>query len=103
MIGRITGRWRSELTHARDHWPLSIDRLRLHDGIRRQARYMSCTLFPPSPNDSATELPARWGWVYLPVKFAQAAIAAPLAAGWKRVLDVSGLLQDALVNFDSAF
>ena len=80
MVRRIAADWQSEKPlGAPSHKTLSMDRLRLHDGVARRARYVARTLFLPSPHHvSAIALPKRLSFAYVPIKIAHDVIALPL-------------------------
>ena len=82
MVGRIAAHWRSEgPIGPPSHKILSMDRLRLHDGIARRARYVTRTWFLPGPHHVvAMPLPKSLAFAYVPIKIAHDLIALPL---WK--------------------
>jgi hypothetical protein len=88
MVGRIQSRWQSnDPIGPPSHKILSMDRLRLHDGALRRARYVMRTWFLPGPHHVvAMPLPSGLEFLYLPVKIGHDAIALPLWWGYQRIL-----------------
>ena len=96
MIGRVTAHWQSEkpiVPQSND--ALSMDRLRLHDGIVRRTRYMARTLFLPGAHHVAA-MPTTRG------KIAHGVIALTLARVYQRALAQAGRLQGVLGGSDLA-
>jgi predicted O-linked N-acetylglucosamine transferase (SPINDLY family) len=102
MVRRVTALWQAEtpLGPASNN-RLSIDRLRLHDGIVRQARYVGRTLFLPGPHHvMSMPLPKGASFAYIPIKLAHDFIALPLWRTYRRGLAQAERLQDALAGSD---
>ena len=58
---------------------VSLDRLRLHDGIARRIRYLARTLLLPSPRHvEAFPLPRGFSFAYVPIRIANDNVALPL-------------------------
>src|SRR4029077_14540589 len=72
---------------------VSMDRLRLHDGIVRQARYVARTVFLPGPDLVASmPLPRNFDFAYIPIKLAHDLVALPLwQAFWRALVPVARL------------
>jgi hypothetical protein len=70
MVGRIVAHWQSDgPLGPPSHKTLSMDRLRLHDGALRRARYVMRTWFLPGPHHvAAMALPKSLGFAYVPIK-----------------------------------
>ena len=98
MIGRIMAQWQAdEPAGAPSNKTLSMDRLRLHDGVVRRARYVARTLFLPGPHHVASmPLPRGLSFAYVPIKIAHDIVALPLWRAYRQVLQQAGRLQDAL-------
>ena len=82
MVRQIVGRWQADEPGASpDNKSVSLERLRLHDGIVRQARYMARTLLLPSPRHViSVRLPRNLGFAYIPIKLGHDLLALPI---WK--------------------
>ncbi len=80
MVRRIVQRWQSEgPTESVSNRSISMDRLRLHDGVVRQARYVARTLLLPGPHHvAAVPLPRHLAFGYIPFKFVHDLVALPL-------------------------
>ena len=95
MVRRIVEQWQADgsgltpgdkLVDPGDKL-IDMDWLRLHDGIARQARYVTRTLFLPGPEYVASiPLPRHFGFAYIPIKLAHDLMALPL---WKRFGDAA--------------
>jgi protein O-GlcNAc transferase len=104
MVDRIMTQWQAgEPTELPGNNTLSVHRLRLHDGIVRQARYVARTLFLPAPAYvAAMPLPKRMRFAYVPLKIAHDLVALPLWRARRPVLAQAARLQDALAGSDLA-
>jgi predicted O-linked N-acetylglucosamine transferase (SPINDLY family) len=104
MRGRILARWHAgESLGPPSNRMLSMDRLRLHDGARRRARYVARTLFLPGPHHVAMiALPSGLSFGYVPIKLVHDLIALPLWKSYQHVLALVRRLQDALAGSDLA-
>jgi predicted O-linked N-acetylglucosamine transferase (SPINDLY family) len=82
MVHRIVGRWQADEPGASpDNKSVSLERLQLHDGIVRQARYMARTLLLPSPRHViSAPLPPNLDFAYIPIKLSHDFLALPI---WK--------------------
>lgn len=98
IVGRIVARWEMDDPGGPpSNKTLSMDRLLLHDGIRRQASYVVRTVFLPGPQHiPLVALPRALNFAYIPLGLAHDLIALPiyriyerLAAQWDRLLTVS--------------
>ena len=80
MLKRIVEHWQSDgVTGPPSNRVLSLDRLRLHDGLSRKASYIMRTWFLPKPHHvGLVRLPAWLGLGYVPVKLVHDVIALPL-------------------------
>ena len=80
IVGRILARWEMEDPGGPpSNKTLSMDRLRLHDGVFRQAGYVMRTLFLPGPQHVAlVALPRALNFAYIPIGLAHDLVALPL-------------------------
>jgi hypothetical protein len=80
MVRRIISRWHAdELLGPPSNKRVSMDRLRLHDGIRRRVLYAARTWFLPAPHHVVwIPLPKYLGFGYLPLKIAHDVFMLPL-------------------------
>ena len=87
MVGRIVEHWQAdEGTGPSRNKILSMDRLWLHDGVLRRARYVMRALFLPEPHHVASRpLPRGLNFAYVPIKIGYD-IAQPLSRVLGRVL-----------------
>jgi hypothetical protein len=71
MVRRIVEQWQADRPSVPpDNGAVSMERLRLHDGIVRQVRYVARTVLLPSPHHIITiRLPRKLGFLYIPFKF----------------------------------
>ncbi|MBV8453828.1 MAG: nucleotidyltransferase family protein, partial [Deltaproteobacteria bacterium] len=70
---------------------LLLNRLRLHDGTIRRARFMAKTMFLPSCNDIASlSLPRSFSFAYYPIKLADRLIA-PLERTYRQLARIDPL------------
>ena len=101
-VDRIVAHWQAdEPISPPSNRTISMDRLRLHDGLVRQARYVARTLFLPGPHHVASmPLPKGLSFAYVPVKIAHDILALPLWRGYRRVRATAGRLWHALANSD---
>jgi predicted O-linked N-acetylglucosamine transferase (SPINDLY family) len=104
MVRRIVANWQSEKPlGAPSHKSLSMDRLRLHDGIARRARYVARTLLLPSPHHVAgISLPKNLSFAYVPIKLGHDVIALPLWRTYNRILAHAIRLGNAIKTSDLA-
>ena len=82
MVRRIVERWQADEPGASpDNKSVSMERLQLHDGIIRQARYVARTMLLPSPRHVVSvRLPPVLGFAYIPIKLTHDLLALPM---WK--------------------
>jgi predicted O-linked N-acetylglucosamine transferase (SPINDLY family) len=87
MVGRILASWQEEGVEGPvTGKTVSLDRLRLHDGIFRQASYVARTWFLPGPHHAPLlSVPKQFRFLYVPVKVAHDVIALPLWRMYQRV------------------
>lgn len=80
IIGRILARWEADDPGGPpSNKTLSMDRLRLHDGVFRRASYVIRTLFLPGPQHiPLMALPSFLGFAYIPLGLAHDLLALPL-------------------------
>ncbi|MEO8300163.1 MAG: nucleotidyltransferase family protein [Rhizomicrobium sp.] len=80
IVGRILTRWEAdEPGSPPSNKKLSMDRLRLHDGIVRQASYATRTWLLPGPQHILiTDLPRILSFAYIPIGLVHDALALPL-------------------------
>ena len=104
MIGRIAARWQAdEPLGPPSHKTLSMDRMRLHDGVVRRARYVTRTWFLPGPHHvAAMPLPKGLGFAYIPLKIAHDVIALPLWRVYRQGLAQADRLREAFATSDLA-
>ncbi len=104
MAGRIVAHWQSgEPLGPPSHKTLSMDRLRLHDGALRRARYVMRTWFLPGPHHVvAMPLPKGLDFLYVPIKIGHDVIALPLWRAYRQVLAQAGRLRESLMTSDLA-
>lgn len=104
MVQRIVTYWTAdEQVGPASYKRLSLDRLRLHDGAARRARYVMRTLFLPAPHHIAlVPLPGRLSFAYVPIKLAHDAMALPLWQAYRAAGDQVGRLRDLVAGSDLA-
>src|SRR5579862_5448271 len=81
LVRRIAGsRWQgAEVGESPTSKVISLDRLVLHDGAMRRARYVARTLFLPGPHHvEAIPLPRPIQFAYVPIRLVHDLIALPL-------------------------
>ena len=88
MVRRIVERWQADQPVASpENRSVSMDRLQLHDGILRQARYVVRTLLLPGPHHvTAVRLPRNLGFLYIPIKLAHDLLALPIWKAFRQAL-----------------
>jgi protein O-GlcNAc transferase len=100
MVGRIKAHWQAdEPIGPPSNKTVSMDRLRLHDGVVRQAFYVTRTMFLPGPHHVAA-MPLPWGlnFAYVPIKIAHDILALPLWRAYRRGLAQARRWQNALAG-----
>ena len=106
MVQRVMARWLAEEPAGpTSEKRLSMDRLWLHDGVARRARYVARTLLLPGPYHVAQiELPRRLTclFVYVPIKIVLDVALRPLARAYRRLLAQAERLYDALASHEFA-
>jgi len=101
MVGRIVTHWQNERAGSPTRKMLVIGRLRLHDGVVRQARYVARTLFLPRPNEVVSmPLSGILGPAFRVLKVAYGIAALPLSRAYRRVLVQAERWRDALASSD---
>jgi Uncharacterised nucleotidyltransferase len=92
IIQRIVARWEMDDPGGPpSNRTLSMDRLRLHDGIARQVSYLMRTLFlPGTQHVSLARLPKILSFAYIPIGLAHDLIALPLYRAWERLRTPAG-------------
>ena len=100
MVQRIMMRWQAdEPIVAPSNKTLSTDRLRLHDGVGRRARYMARTLLMPGTRHvTSRPLPKGLSFAYVPMGIAHDIIALPLQRAHRQFLARARRLLDALAS-----
>jgi predicted O-linked N-acetylglucosamine transferase (SPINDLY family) len=85
IIGRVLSRWEADDPGGPpSNKTLSMDRLRLHDGLARKAGYVLRTLFLPGPQHIAlVALSGALEFLYIPIGLAHDRLALPLYRLWR--------------------
>ena len=85
ITGRILARWEMDDPGGPpSNTTLSMDRLRLHDGIARQTSYVMRTLILPGPQHiPLVALPRALAFGYIPIGIVHDRIALPLYRGYE--------------------
>ena len=82
---------------------LSMDRLRLHDGVVRRARYIARTWLLPGPQYVASiALPRQLSFAYVPLKIVHDLAMLPLWRIYRNVLAQAQRLSATLTKSDLA-
>ncbi len=104
MVRRIVERWQADEPGASpDNKSVSLDRLRLHDGIIRQARYVARTMLLPSPRHVVSaRLPPNLEFAYIPIKATHDFLALPIWKAFRQALAPLERLPYALAGSDIA-
>jgi protein O-GlcNAc transferase len=104
LVERITAHWQADAPMGPpSNKTLSLDRLRLHDGFARRARYVARTLFLPGPHHiAAMPLPSGLGFAYVPLAIAHDLIALPLWRVYRGTRGQAKRLRGALATSDLA-
>lgn len=100
MTSQIAERWQdNEIIGPPSNKTVSRDRLRLHDGILRQARYVARTLLlPGAEHVRAVSLPRGLGSAYVPFKLAHNSLALPVWRTWRFATAQTERCKNALIN-----
>jgi predicted O-linked N-acetylglucosamine transferase (SPINDLY family) len=102
MAQHIMARWLAEEpARPPSNKRLWMDRLRLHDGVVRRARFVARTLFLPDPHHVARiALPRRFTclFAYVPIKIVQDVAMLPLLRAYRKLLAQTERLQGALTS-----
>jgi len=100
MVQRIVMRWQADKPiGAPSNKTLSMDRLRIHDGVVRRVRYVARTLLLPGTHlVTSVPLPKGLSFAYVPIGIANDLIALPLQRAHRRMLARIGRLQDTLAG-----
>ena len=98
IAGRILARWEMDDPGGPpSNKTLSMDRLRLHDGVFRRAGYVMRTLFLPGPQHVAlVALPRALSLAYIPIGLAHDLVALPLYRVYEQLLAPIQRLRDFL-------
>ena len=104
LIGRACRQWQApRLMGPPTLMSVSSDRLLLHDGLLRRARYVAKTVFLPGPHHVETlALPRSLRSAYVPFRFVHDWAALPLVRLYRRAIRQLERWQDALANSDLA-
>jgi predicted O-linked N-acetylglucosamine transferase (SPINDLY family) len=99
IIGRIMARWEMDNPGGPpSNKTVSMDRLRLHDGMVRKTSYVLRTLLLPGPQHIAlARVPKLLGFLYIPLGLAHDLIALPLYLAWRKLLDQADRIQAVLM------
>lgn len=82
---------------------LSLDRLLLHDGFFRRARYVLRTLLLPSPHHvGLISLPSALSFAYVPIKIVHDGAALPVYRLYQRARTSARRVLDAVMHSDIA-
>jgi predicted O-linked N-acetylglucosamine transferase (SPINDLY family) len=97
LMARILSSWEADKpVGPPSNSRVSLDRLRLHDGVARRLRYVVRTLALPGPDYvAAMPLPKGLRFAYVPLKIADA-VASPLTTAVRRALDHAASLKKRL-------
>jgi hypothetical protein len=97
MVQRITVHWQADKAiGAPNNKTLWLDRLRLHDGVVRRARYVARTLFLPGPHHVANiPVPRRLRFAYVPIKIAHDVVMLPVLRAYLSLIAQRARLQDS--------
>ena len=100
MVGRIAQQWQSdEPAGPPSNKTVSLDRLRLHDGILRRARYIARTLLLPGDQHvHIVSLPRGLSFGYVPLKLAHDMLALPLWRAWRFAVAQTQRCKNSLVD-----
>ncbi|HET7085476.1 MAG TPA: FkbM family methyltransferase [Rhizomicrobium sp.] len=87
MAGRILAHWQADdLTGPPSNKTLSMDRLRLHDGMARKVSYIVRTLLLPKPHHIGfAALPEKLSAGYIPIKLVHDIVALPLYRAYQHI------------------
>ncbi len=98
IIGRIVTRWEMDDPGGPpSNKTVSMDRLRLHDGLIRKISYVLRTLFLPGPQHiTLAALPRFLEFAYIPLGLAHDFIALPLYRAWGNFLMQADRVRSAL-------
>jgi tetratricopeptide (TPR) repeat protein len=100
LVGRIVARWQADKATGQSS---RLERLRLHDGIVRRARYIARTLLLPAPQQvAALYLPRSLWFAYVPIKVAHDLVALPLRHAYRQGRAQTGRLLYAFAVSDLA-
>jgi predicted O-linked N-acetylglucosamine transferase (SPINDLY family) len=98
IIGRIVTRWEMDDPGGPpSNKTVSMDRLRLHDGLVRQISYILRTVFLPGPQHiTLVSLPRFLEFAYIPIGLAHDFMALPLYRAWGNFLTQADRMRLAL-------
>jgi protein O-GlcNAc transferase len=102
MVGRILEHWQAEgVSGPPSNKTLSLDRLRLHDGVARRASYVARTLFLPKPHHvGMAALPPALSFAYVPLKLSHDLIALPVYRAYEYVSDKAKRVRHTIFTSD---
>ncbi len=103
MVSSIAEQWRGdEPVSSPSNQSVSMDRLRLHDGIARRTRYVARTVFLPGPQHvAAVPLPGSLK-AYIPFKIVHDLVGLPLWRAYQQALAQTERLQYAVAGSELA-
>ena len=104
MVRRIVERWQADEPGASpDNKSVSLERLQLHDGIFRKARYVARTMLLPSPRHVVSaRLPPNLEFGYIPIKLTHDLLALPIWRAFRQALVPLERLPYAFAGSDMA-
>jgi len=101
LVRRITSGqwWRDDVSGPPTLMNVSLDRLLLHDGLARRARYMARTVLLPGPQHvEAFPLPRPLRFAYVPMALVHDLVALPLWRCYQQAIHQLERCQGALVD-----
>ena len=95
MVGRVLNSWEADAPDGPvTGKTVSLDRLRLHDGLLRQASYVARTLLLPGPHHvPLLSVSKKSRFLYVPIKVGHDTIALPIWRMYQQMLAQMGRLQ----------
>jgi protein O-GlcNAc transferase len=104
MVKRVLAHWQaSGVTGPPSNRILSLDRLKLHDGVWRRVGYIARTWFLPKPHHvGLAALPSWLSFGYVPIKFAHDIIALPLYRAYECISGKNKRIESETVASESA-
>jgi protein O-GlcNAc transferase len=100
IVARIQARWQNGRSiRPPSNSALSMERLRLHDGLPRRARYVARTLLLPGPRHVAgMRLSKRLGFAYIPFRVTHDLVALPLWRACRQGFAQASQLRNAIAR-----